>query len=180
MNKLDQKRGLIEIVAKSIKGSSFIGVRGYENKNGEVSNQTFQIGVNMEKAKQRDISIVEGLDVEEYAKNSDFDEVLIAQAKTKILASLQNPSAKRSDAQKDAYEILTNGVKRHKETGEIYVYGVSCRKTILTKGEYKEVNSRPLTLAQKEIKKALNLTTNKYRQFKVGLDTQIKMRGFDL
>ncbi len=134
----------------------------------------------MTKAKEKDIEFGENLDVTAYTENSKFDEQIIAQAKTKILASLQNTSKKRRDSQKDAYEILANGVKKHKDSGDIFIYGISCRKTVLKKGEYKTVNSRPLTLAQNELKKALNLKTYKYRQFNVGQSDNIKMRGFDL
>jgi hypothetical protein len=38
-------------------------------------------------------------------------------------------------------------------------------KTVLSKGEYKQVNSRELTLAQNAVKKALNLSTAKFRRF---------------
>ena len=34
------------VVAKTIKGTSFVGVRGYENSKGEVSNQTLLVGYN--------------------------------------------------------------------------------------------------------------------------------------
>ena len=41
MNKQEQREGLVEIVSKTIKGTSFVGVRNYTNSKGEVSNQTF-------------------------------------------------------------------------------------------------------------------------------------------
>ena len=182
MTKEEQRIGLVEIVSKTIRGTSFVGVRGYENKQGEISNQTFLVGVDYNKAKKRDVAKVMGFDLAKYIResNTQFDDVLLAKAQTKILSSLQAPNKKQSDAQKESYEHIGNGVKRHIITKDVFVYGFSCKKTILQEGEYPITNSRPLTLAQKELKKAMNLTSAKYRQFKVANSGEVKMRGFDL
>ena len=36
------------VSVKNIKGTSFVGVKNYENKEGEISNQTFLVGINYE------------------------------------------------------------------------------------------------------------------------------------
>ena len=70
---------------------------------------------------------------------------------------------------------ITNGLKQHTENNELYVYGMLVHKTILSEGEYKEKNSKPLTIAKNIIRK--NLRTSKYRQFKIGKAEQFKIKG---
>jgi hypothetical protein len=48
-------------------------------------------------------------------------------------------------------------------------------KTVLSEGEYKEKNSKPLTIAKNVIRK--NLKTSKYRQYKISKAEQFKIKG---
>ena len=58
---------------------------------------------------------------------------------------------------------LCNNVKVHNETNELYITGMKIRKTIHTEGIYKEVKSKPLTIAKNILRK--ELTTSKIRQY---------------
>jgi len=42
---------------------------------------------------------------------------------------------------------------------------MTINKSILVKGEYKQVNSRPLTIAQNAVKKYFDFSTAKYRNY---------------
>jgi hypothetical protein len=75
----------------------------------------------------------------------------------------------------DNFIHITNGLKQHTENDELYVYGMQVHKTVLSEGEYKEVNSKPLTVAKNTIRK--NLRTSKYRQYKIGKAEQFKIKG---
>ena len=61
-------------------------------------------------------------------------------------------------------------MKVHIETGKIFIYALTVNKVVLEAGEYKEVNSRDLTLAQNAVKKYFNFSTAKFRQFTVNAD----------
>lgn len=68
------------------------------------------------------------------------------------------------------------GIKVHKETGELYVMGLSQGKVVLEAGEpEKPVKSRPLTLAKREIEKALE--SRKIRQMILKRVTRLDVDG---
>ena len=56
----DSVRNLVlGAVAKTIKGTTFIGIRNYENKQGEVSNQTVLVGFSTENAMMHDFQALQ-------------------------------------------------------------------------------------------------------------------------
>lgn len=179
------------VVAKTIKGTTFVGVRAYENSKGEVSNQTLLVGYNyakmlkndMEKLKQLNIETIINKYGEEVATKA-YSELLVSLAKTTAteeekeqLRKENDSTINRSDAQIDAYITLAKGIKQHKESGKIFVTGLSVKKTVLKKGVYPIVNSRPKTLAKDEIKKLANLSNNKIRKFTFNSMSELKLQG---
>lgn len=67
------------------------------------------------------------------------------------------------------------GVKIHKETGVVYVTALVEDKTVLQPGTYKEVKSKPLTLAKKAVEK--NLPSRRFRQFILKNVTRAALNG---
>jgi hypothetical protein len=192
---LTPKNELI-VAVKKIKGTSFVGVRNYENQQGEQSNQTFNVGINYGKVLQYDLEALQKFDISTLAdKHSMADltkgyaELLLSlqkrtadeQTKAELLAN-NDKTMLQSQAQTDAYISLSNGLKAKLENDKLvlYIYGFMVRKTILKKGEYKEKNSRSLTLAKDAIKKAAGLKETKYKQFKLGNLEEIKISGVTL
>ena len=174
-----EKREIQTIVtAHTIKGTSFVGVRNYLNSKDELSNQTILVGADYGKAKEKDIAAVREFDINSY--ESQFSEALRIQAKEKILNSLIAPAKAQSEAQKDAYTHIGPGLKLHKESGDIMVFGFVVSKTILEKGNYPHKNSREMTLCQNEMKKQMNLRTGKYRQFKLGKASDLRLQGISI
>jgi hypothetical protein len=90
----------------------------------------------------------------------------LEEARKSLIGSLIAPSKAQSEAQKNAYTIISNGLKVHNESGELYVFGFSVSKKVIVEGTYKKVNSRELTLAKKFIQKECMKSTQ-YRQYKV-------------
>lgn len=181
------------VAVKKIKGTSFVGVRNYENKQGEESNQTFNVGVSFANVLQHDLEALRNFDISTLAdKHSLADltkgyaELLLSlekrtadeQTKAELLAN-GDATMKRSEAQSEAYIKIANGLKAKLENDilVLYIYGFMVRKTILKKGEYKQVNSKPLTLAKNAITKAAGLKEAKYRNFKLGKLEDIKING---
>lgn len=183
------KKEMIVVSAKTIKGTSFVGVRDYRNEQGELSNQTFVVGINYAKLLQSDFQSLLNFNLSTLADK--FDSELLNQAYSELVSSLEkrlssdeikaellaknDDTIVRSKAQTDAYSPVCKGVKA--KDGDLYVYGLQVRKTILEKGIYKEVKSRPLTLAKNAIKKAAELRENKFRQFKVGRIGEVALMG---
>ena len=168
---------MIELLNKfaELRGAKFVGINGYINKNGEVSNQIINCNVNIENAKKADLETLKNFpasklnEIAEKVGASKEDalsaiEEMIVSAEKNLSANIEDRTAS-SQAQTDAYESLGKGIKFHKETGDLYITGFANNKTILVEGEYKKVNSAPKTLVKKEVTKGLKMY--KFRSFKL-------------
>lgn len=83
----------------------------------------------------------------------------------------------RSRAQANAFINLGKGLKMHKETMQLHITGLVAHKEVLIEGEYPTVNSRPKTIAKKQLEKVLKLQTTKYRSFIVENCEFVNMSG---
>jgi len=133
------------------------------------------IGASYENAKNKDIETLKNADI--LTIQTVSDKITLEKARQELIASLIKPNENRSNGQIDAYTPICKGLKVHNETGEIYVYGYGENKKIIVEGTYPKVNSRALTIAKNELKKALNLRTNKYKNFKVTNISNMKLNG---
>jgi hypothetical protein len=97
------------------------------------------------------------------------------QARQALLGAFIAPNVARQQGQIDAYTHICNGVKAHNVTGKIYIYAMAHAKTVLIEGEYKDVDSAPLTIAKNIIKKGLK--TSKYRNFILKNTLAAKVNG---
>ena len=156
---------LIIALKKAVQNSptkvSYVSIKGYKNKFGEISNNLINIGISYQKAKAKDIEFLTNLDINSF--DSKLDKALLEQARTELIASFITPEKARSEGQINAYTPIIEGVKVHNETGVIYVYGYREKKEILTEGNYPVVNSKPLTIAKNEFRK--KLSTGKFTQY---------------
>tara|TARA_R110000803_G_scaffold19482_3_gene50941 strand:+ start:155 stop:679 length:525 start_codon:yes stop_codon:yes gene_type:complete len=173
-----ERKTITTIVAETIKGTSFVGISNYLNSKGELSNQTILVGATYETAKAADIETAKAFDLS--AHKSQFTEADLIVAKESIIASLEKPSKAHSEGQKAAYKHIAPGLKVHTETDEVYVTGFAISKVVLEKGTYKTVNSSTKTLAKKELTKAMNLKSSKFRNFKLGNSKSLQMQGVSL
>lgn len=187
---------VLTAVAKTVKGTTFVGIRGYKNSQGEVSNQTVLVGINYENVlihdfkvlKEKKNEVIETLE-KSYKKEvvlKAFENVYnslekrLSDEQTKETLRLQGDATiKASDAQKDAYIHLAKGVKKAVETNEIHIFGLVVKKTILEPIEYKTVNSRELTIVQNKIKKFCEFKQDKFKTFKFSEGT-IKLQGIEI
>ena len=189
-NKLNQVATIV--ACKTISGTSFVGVRGYENSKGEVSNQTFLVGVNYGKLLENDLKTLKAFDIMPLIKK--YDKEVVVKAYTELLSSLVKRTASelekavlratgdstmnRSDAQSNAFESVAKGLKTKDEN--LYIYGLVVRKEILIEGNYPTVKSGLKTIVKKEIKKLAELKETKYKQFKLGNLEALQIQGFTI
>lgn len=154
---------------------TFVSIRNYTNKYGEIANHLINVGVSYSKAKERDIEFLKHLDLDSNEFEFKSDKNLLIEAKQALIESFENPNENRSQGQIDAYTNIVDGVKVHNESGKVYVYGYRKHKTILVDGVYPIVKSRPLTIAKDEIRKLLR--TSKYTQYVLDNVGEVRANG---
>jgi hypothetical protein len=193
MKTLTQNISLV-LTAKTIKGTSFVGIRNYENKQLEISNQTILVGITYENCLVHDFNALKESKETVFAELSKkYPIALIELAFAKVYDSLEkrlssedvkeklrlenDTTIARSDAQINAYTRISKGIKIHKESDKLHVFGLVIKKTVIKAIEYKKVNSSDLTIAQNIIKKLCNFKQNKYHTF-IFDKAEVKIQGF--
>lgn len=180
------------VSVKNIKGTSFVGVKNYENKEGEISNQTFLVGINYENLLKTDYDKLLNFDLS--TLKTDIDKETLKTAYTELLDSLRkrlsdetekarlllkgDETIVRSEAQQNAYTHLCKGLKT--QDNFLYIYGLMVRKQVVKAIEYKKVNSAPKTIAKNIIKKAADLRETKYKMFKLGKVEELHIAGITI
>jgi hypothetical protein len=175
--------GKLVAIISQIKTPSFVRILNYTNdKAGEVSNYTINLGVKYENAKQSDAEFL--LDTENI-KNVDFGSEVVkaasVEAWNEMLESRLAPTAKtqaQSDGQSDAYVTLCPNVRLHIAEQRIFIYGFVVKKDVLVEGIYKSVNSSAKTLAKRKIEKHLKAT--QFRQFAFDKLQSVKVKGEEI
>jgi hypothetical protein len=157
---------------KEITGVSFVSVT-YINQQNEKHQTLFNVGIDYQRAKQKDIEFLKQLDIT--TMKSHLDNELLETAKITLLESFIKPSANRSEGIANAYTHLGNGLKIHNETQTVYVYGMKVHKRIIEEGIKQEDTRGELTKAKDAIRSLLKST--QYRQFKIESSLQYKISG---
>ena len=158
------------------KGNRFAALKTYESltkangTGGKVADYVILIGFSYHNAAERDLAELHGMKFE--------DGSLQAQAQAELIASCEKTLAAHALGQqsedyscKDVYETVTldgeiiNGVRYCKTTGNFNLLGLVQSEKILKDGVYKEVNSKPLTIAKRNIEKLL--AKSKVRTFTI-------------
>jgi hypothetical protein len=180
------------VSVKNLKGTSFVGIKSYENSKGEISDFTLLANVSYYNMLVKDLRKLVELDLTNlFAKYENLElvqkpytELLESytkrlsdeQTKAKLLAE-GDSTIVRSVAQSEIYVNLGNGLRVNKQTNELHVYGLIARKKVIKSIEYKQVKSRLNTIIKNEISKLANLRSDKFRNFIVGNIDEIKVNG---
>jgi len=178
---------------KTIKGSAFVGIKGYENSKGEVSNQTILVGYDYLKMLKNDLLKLKTLNIdsiiEKYGEKiatiaysellNSLTKLTATEEEKEYLKRVKDETITRSNAQKDAYTTLANGLKLHND-GRLFLTGLCLRKKVLVKGTYKTVVSSDKTLAKNDIKKLANLSNDKIRTFIFGSINEVNLQGVSI
>lgn len=159
-----------------LKGAKFIGLNSYFSaSSGEVANYVLNVNISVENAKKTDNVLLKKCSVQKLsyiAKKSGFSYPVCKIALNElIIASDKNLNVEisersnQSQGQTNAFLPLVNGLRLHKDSMKVHIFGMVQSKTIVENGEFKHVNSSDKTLAKKAIKKALGLRSEKFRTF---------------
>ena len=179
------------VSVKNIKGASFVGIKGYENSKGEISDFTLLANISYNNMLINDLKKLVELDLTNLFAKYDLDlvqkpynELLSSYTKRlsdeqtkETLLALGDSTIVRSVAQSEVFVNLGNGLRVNKETNELHVYGLVARKKVIKSIEYKEVKSKLNTIIKNEISKLANLRSDKFRNFIVGNIDEIKING---
>lgn len=155
---------------KELKRPSFMSIKGYRNAKGEVSNYLINVGVSYPNMVKRDMEKLE---------NASFPDVNLEQARKELLSGMQKNKDKKtqsnqSKAQQSAYFSPCDGVRLHIKKMTFYVSGIVHSKEVISGKQESEEKS----LSYKdEVKKALNLSSHKIRQFKIEEIEDAKVNG---
>lgn len=157
-----------------LNGAKFVGIKRYVAKtSGEIANHVINANFNYGNAVEKDLTKLYALtenDIKAISENTNVDQTIVLDAINALIISFeknQNDETKsnQSKAQSDAYINITNSIKLNIESRQLHIYALAVSKQIIKKGEYKTVNSRPLTIAKNAVKKYCDFTTSKYRNF---------------
>jgi len=174
---------------RSLQTSSFIGIENYRNSANELANHNVLVNFSVKKAKEKDLETLKSLtneDLEDIANSKGFELDIVKKALTEMIASAEkNVSENKEDrtnqsqAQSEYNYRLTNGVIFNANTQKVYIWGQGLSKKVLEKGEYKEKNSRPKTLAKKAIEKHCDLRMAKYKKYTIDVSNMgnVNMTG---
>lgn len=157
---------------KEITGVSFVSVV-YINQQNEKHQTLFNVGVDYQKAKQKDIEFLQQLDVTTI--QSSLDNELLEAARVALLDSFIKPSKTRSEGVANAYTHLGAGLKIHNESQKLFVYGMKVHKRVIKEGDEREDTRSNLTKAKDKIRSLLKST--QYRQYEIERSIQYKIKG---
>lgn len=161
------KRKFVNEIAKLRPGSTFLVLHKYINEAGEIADFNIIFHMSYANALKRSIDIVE-----------KFEPVgpLQERAQIEVLASYKEslrriqtiPIEEVDDAYyryHDEEGKIIQGVKLHIESNILHMFGLIQFKRIIKPGTYKHVNSLPLTIEKKKIRRLC--PAGKFRQFRL-------------
>jgi hypothetical protein len=172
----------LEIEARKINGTTFVSIRGYRNKFGELSDYLINLGVKHHSVLRKDLVRHDLF----YTDNKErliglYGEELVVRAYTEkresMVASLAGEN-KHADAQYNAYITVIPGIKYCPSTGNWHINGYLIRKTVREKGVYPKVNKRKLTIVKDEFSKGSK--ASKCRTFIIDNAEIVKISGLEI
>lgn len=169
-----QIKQLVEsMILSTTDKSQFAGLE-YTNSKGETAQYVININVSYTNAVTNDIKKLQSITPEQIGEILSSNELFTTETIKKNVAVLldsflknqnQETASNQSIAQNSAYINLSPCLRYNFETGLLYLYGSKVFKRVINPIEYKKVNSKVDTLCKKSIKKVLNFSTEKYREF---------------
>lgn len=159
------EKNIVETLASGRTSSTFLSIRGYRSASGEIADHTICFHMSYGSALERSIAALS-----EIVPADDTE----ATAKAELLASYQKSLEKvRSEPEVlgEVYDRVLDskgapikGIKYHRQSGRLHIFGLAMAKKVLVPGTYsKEVKSKPLTIAKNRLRKSLPV--ERFRQF---------------
>ena len=167
----------------------FVGLRNYKTQTNEVCDYKINVNISVTNAKATDLELLQNADIQAIAAEIMTSKGIAAEitqlAHNELLVSaIKNLSeniedrSEQSKAQTEAYLPLCQGIRLHKDSGKVHIFGLIDSKTVLCEGDPKKpVNSSPKTIAKNLITKQLGLRAGKFRTFILESVETVKAQG---
>jgi len=164
---------------KSIPQVQFASLTYKAKESGEVARHTVLLGFSYHNAVEK--SVVE---LEIQTGEGKFKTPLEIQAATEVMESLKKTLSAHAEGKqnedytkKGQYIPFGNGLNLNTVDNTIQLFGLTQTKVVLVKGEYKTVNSKPLTIEKNKVRKSLPI--GKFREYALDPETigTVKVNG---
>ena len=173
-------KNLIAQIAKQIgeiQGTKFVSFTYLSKKANELARHTLILGADYHTLVEKSVTELEIL----ISENETTWTTLQKQAAANVMSSLKktldaHARGEQNDdyTKKGQYVPIGHGLNLNTTDNSLQLFGLSHNKVVLVKGEYPTVNSRPLTIAQNEIKAQLSIS--KFREFALDLSQVAQCR----
>ncbi len=153
--------------------STFVGIREYENAFGEVSNFNIILNFSYKNSLLKSKSIIENYKPKMALEYQAKQEMLDSFNKSLNLLNLPEKTYIKFT---DSNNNIIDGIKAHRETFDLYMFGLKLHKKIIKPGQYKDVNSAHLTIIKNKLRsltplskfRLFKLTNNNFKSIKLG------------
>lgn len=183
-------KNLIAEITKAvanINGVRFASLTYLSKSAGELARYTISLGFSYHNLVEKSKTELEILIAENKALpagHADKWNALQQQAAANVMASLNKTLEAHERGEQNAdytkagqYVAIGNGLSLNTGDSTLQLFGLVNTKTVLVPGEYKKVNSKPLTIAQNEIRGQLSVS--RFREFALDESqiAQVKVSG---
>lgn len=148
--------------------STFLTLRGYRNEHSEVADYSIAFHFSYENALKRSIETLSALDLQDGLEKQARQELLNSFALS-LAKGAGSPELEERDPTYSYFKgdngSYIKGVKMHKDTSTLYLYGLVVHKRVLLPGFYPDKNRRPLTVAKDKLRYLTPV--GKFRSFKM-------------
>jgi hypothetical protein len=154
---------LIQLFSSFRPDATFLSIQEYTNLHDETSNFSISFHISYLNCMKTSFDII--------SKHKPINQIQKI-AKEEVLSSLKSrienktPIEERDDPYihyKDMNGNIIKGIKSHKTTNQLYLFGLLTHKRIIKQGIYKNVNSSQLTIEKRAIEKLAPIS--RFRQF---------------
>jgi len=159
-------------------GSTFASFTYTSKKSGEQARYTVILGGDYTNLLKKSI-----LELELLISENKFAGIEL-EAANAVLASLnkslvahQNGTQSEDYTKKGQYVNIGNGVNINTNDNSIQIFGVKLTKKVIVEGVHKKVNSKPLTIAKRNVEKLLPISNFREFAFDMGNIHQVKVDG---
>lgn len=157
---------IIETLATIRPASTFLTLKGYKSvSTGEVADHQIVFHTSYGNALERSLGMLEGFPRGEGVEAQAREELILSYRASldKVRGEPLEVIGEHYDRVLDGEGNPIRGCKIHRGSGELHLFGMHLQKRVIVPGVYKEVKSRPLTLAKDKLREMLPV--NKFRQF---------------
>lgn len=164
---MDNQQFVTEL-SKLRPGATFLTLRGYRNDASEIADYSIAFHFSYENALKKSIEQLAEMEL-----TGDLEKQARAELLNSFAMSLARGAASPELEERDpTYLYFKNddgdyvkGVKMHRETFTLYLYGLVVHKRVLLPGMYPTKNKRPLTEAKDKLRYLTRV--GKFRSFKM-------------